>query len=202
MYGLLVILPRSEFLDQLHWCPHGSEGRYLEHLRVIEIKDTLILVFLEERFEHCAGLSTVFGEHVALAHVFSTFSARKRRLIESNMADKVERIEVFPDFLGQQIQRQLLLLQLLDNSLFPLGCGPALQKLIQASAQASARCVQPHMNEAPLVAGQQADRWLVKNAIKLTKNAHPCGRYECFPTELQHVPIPILVTVQGLSRQE
>src|ERR1039457_1159726 len=115
---------------ELHWSPHRGEWRYLENFGVIKVKDALILVFLEERFEHRAGLRAILGEHVALAHVFSAFFAREWRLVKGDVGDKVELLDLLADFLGQQVERQLLLLQLLDNCLFAFGGGPALQELV------------------------------------------------------------------------
>lgn len=58
-----------EFLDELERCSHRIERRNLQDSRVTQIDDALILIFLQQGLQHGAGLGTVFGEDIALAHV-------------------------------------------------------------------------------------------------------------------------------------
>ncbi len=56
-------------LDELRHSTHAGEGGDLQQARVSEASDyALILIFVQQGFEHGAGLRTVLGEHIALAH--------------------------------------------------------------------------------------------------------------------------------------
>ena len=132
MDGEHEIRARAEFFDELERRAHRVERRNLKDPRVAEVDDALILIFLQQRFKHGAGLRAVFGEHVALADVVRALAAGERRLIKSDMADEVEGIEVLADFLGERVERQPFVFQLLDDGLLALGCLPALQEVIEA----------------------------------------------------------------------
>ncbi len=126
------IRPRPEFLDELHGRSHRIKRRDLQNPRVAQIDNTLILVFLQERFKHGAGGRAIFREDIASADIVRALAARQCGLVEGHMADKVKRVEVLADFLGQRVKRQALVCELLDDGLLALGRFPALQKIIQA----------------------------------------------------------------------
>ena len=87
--------------------------------------DAFVLVLLQQGFEHGAGLRAVLGEDVALADVLGALAAGERRLVEGDVADQVEGVEVLADLLGQRVEQQALVGQLLDDGLLALGGVPA-----------------------------------------------------------------------------
>ena len=67
MDGLLEAVPVAERLDELRpACPSRRRAESAG-CGVVEVEDAFVLIFLQQRFEHGAGLRAVFGEHVALA---------------------------------------------------------------------------------------------------------------------------------------
>ena len=104
--GVLEIRARAELLDELERRAHRVERRNLKNARVVEVDDALVLVLLQQRFEHGAGLRAVLGEDVALADVVGALAAGERRLVEGDVADEVEGVEVLADFLGERVERQ------------------------------------------------------------------------------------------------
>ena len=76
MYGALEIGAGAEAPDQFEGRPHGVEGRDLQDPRIVQIDDALILIFLEQRFEHGARLGPYFVKTSRLR----TLSARSRRV--------------------------------------------------------------------------------------------------------------------------
>ena len=132
MYGAFEIRTRPEFLDELEGRAHRVEGRNLKNPRVAKIDDALILIFLQQRFKHGAGLRAVFGENIPLADIFRALAPRERRLVESHMADEVEGIEVLADLLGQRVEGQAFVFEFFNDGLLALGRFPALEKIIEA----------------------------------------------------------------------
>ena len=112
--------------------PIASSGGICKNARVAKIDDTLILILLQQRFKHGAGLWAVFRENIALADVFCALAPRQRRLVKCDMADKVERVEVFADFFSQRVERQPFVFEFLDDGLLAFGGFPALEEIIQA----------------------------------------------------------------------
>src|SRR5271157_3225980 len=100
MDGAFEVGAGSELADQLERRSHGVEGRDLEDARVIETDDALVLILLEQRFEHGPGLRTILREYVALADVVGALAAGERGTAEGHMADEIERVEVFAHFFG------------------------------------------------------------------------------------------------------
>ena len=109
-------------LDEFDRCAHGVERRNLQDVRIVEVGDAFVLVFLEQGFEHGAGLRAVLGEDIALADVVGALAAGERRLVEGHVADQVEGVEVLAHFLGQRVEQQTFALQFLDDGLLALGC--------------------------------------------------------------------------------
>ena len=101
--------------------PMPVERRDPQDLRVLEVEHALVLVLLQERVEHGPGLLAVLREHVALAHVLGALAAGERRLVEGDVADQVEGVEVLADLLGQRVEDQALVLELVDDRLLALG---------------------------------------------------------------------------------
>ena len=96
------------------------------------LSDAFVLVLLQQRFEHGAGLRAVLREDVALADVLGPLAAGERRLVEGDVADEVEGIEVLAHFLGERVERQALGFQFLDDRLLALGRFPALEEIVEA----------------------------------------------------------------------
>ena len=126
------IRPRPEFLYELDRCSHRIERRDLQNPRVAQVDDTLILIFLQERFKHGAGLGAILGEDISFADTLCAFAARERGLVESDVADKVKRIEVLADFIGQRLKREAFVFEFFDNGLLAFGRLPALEEIIEA----------------------------------------------------------------------
>jgi len=103
--GVLEIGAAAELSDELQWRAHITEGRDFQHPDVVEAGyDPFILILGEQGFEHGAGLRAVLGEHVALFHVVGPVAPGERRLVEGDVADQVEGVEVFADFLQQRVE--------------------------------------------------------------------------------------------------
>ena len=71
-------------------------------------------------------------EHVALLDVGGALTPGQRPGVEGNVADEVEGVEVFVQFLGNRIELQTLNCQLIDNGLLALGGLPAPEEVVQA----------------------------------------------------------------------
>ena len=56
----------------------------------------------------------------------------ERWLIERDVADQIERVEVFADFFQQRVEYQTLLCQFLDDRFLTLGAFPAGEEFIEA----------------------------------------------------------------------
>ena len=112
--------------------PMASKGGICRMRGIVEVDDAFVLVFLQQGFEHGAGLRAVLGEDVALADVVGPLAAGERRLVEGDVADEVEGIEVLADFLGERVERQAFGFQFLDDGLLALGGVPAFEEIVQA----------------------------------------------------------------------
>ena len=130
--GLGEIGAGAELPDQLERRAHLADRRDLQHLGIIEVQHALVAVFGQERLQHRAGLRAVFCEDVALAHVVGPLAPGQRGLVESDVADQVERIEILADLVQQMLERQSLAFQLLNDQLLALGFFPTPQKAVEA----------------------------------------------------------------------
>ena len=105
MHGVLETGSGAELLDQLERCAHRVERWDLQHLHIVQpADDAFVLVLREQSFQDGAGLRAVLGEHVALFHVVGPVAPGERRLVEGDVADQVEGVEVFADFLQQRVE--------------------------------------------------------------------------------------------------
>ena len=86
--------------------PMVSNGETLQDARIVEACDAFVLIFLEQGFQHRAGLRAVLGEDIALADILHALASGERRPIEGHVADEVEGVEVLADFLGQRFEQQ------------------------------------------------------------------------------------------------
>lgn len=76
-----------EFFNELEGRAHHIERRNLQNPWIGKVDNTLVLILLQQRFKHGAGLRAVLREYIPLADVIRTLAARERRLIESDVAD-------------------------------------------------------------------------------------------------------------------
>jgi hypothetical protein len=85
--------PRGpQLIDELLDAAHRREGRNTKDLWVFEIEYAFVLVLREQRIKHGAGLWTVFGKHIPLAHLLRLLAPCQRRPVECDVADEIERI--------------------------------------------------------------------------------------------------------------
>ena len=99
MHSALEVSARAEVFDELRHRTHAREGGDLQQTRVIETGDhTVVLIFVQQGFEHDTGLRAVLGEHIALAHVSHAVAAGERWLIKGDVADEVEGIQILANF--------------------------------------------------------------------------------------------------------
>jgi hypothetical protein len=129
LYRKHEIRASAKLLDELHGCPHGIKRRYLQNPRVAQVDDALVLVFLQQRLKHGAGLRAVFCEDIPLANVICALPARERRLVECHIADKIKGVEVLAYFIGQRLKREAFVFEFLDDGLLALGRFPTLPLL-------------------------------------------------------------------------
>ena len=111
--------------------PDPVDRRDLQDAGVAEIDDSVVLVLLQQGVEHGTGLRAVLGEDVPLADVLGPLAASQRRAAVGDMADQVERVEVRVDFVGERLEAQALLFQLVDDRLLAVGCLPALEERVE-----------------------------------------------------------------------
>src|ERR1017187_1170980 len=124
MDSALEIGTGAKVLDELEGRAYDIERRDLENPGVVEIHDTLILVFLQECLQYGASLRSVFGEDVALADAVGALAAGQRRPVEGHMTNEVECVKILACLLGERVQGQPLGFELLDDGLLALGRVP------------------------------------------------------------------------------
>src|SRR5215475_768372 len=99
MHSALKVSARAEVFDELRHRTHAGEGGDLQQARVSETGDyAVVLIFVQQGFEHGTGLWAVLGEHIALAHVGHAVTAGERWLVKGDVADEVKGVQIFPDF--------------------------------------------------------------------------------------------------------
>jgi hypothetical protein len=119
--GVDEIRARAEWTNELDGRAHSIERRYLKDTRIAEVEDALVLIFDEESFQDGARLWAVPGEDVALAHILHALMAGESRLVKSDVADQVERIEVLADFFRERRKREALGFEFFNDGLLALG---------------------------------------------------------------------------------
>jgi hypothetical protein len=125
MDGLLESRAAAEGFDQFHGGSHGGEGGDPEDLRIVQVGDAVVLVFLEDGLQHGAGLIAVLGEDVSLADIVGPLPAGEGRPVEGYVADEIEWIQVSSHLFGQRFQKQAFLGQFVDHRLLAFGLLPA-----------------------------------------------------------------------------
>ncbi len=73
---------------------------HLQYVDGFDSLDAFVRIFLQQGLQNGAGLIAVPGEVVTLLHVFGSFTACQRRLVEGNVADQVKWIKVSADQVG------------------------------------------------------------------------------------------------------
>ena len=125
MNGLLEAGPRAELADQLDWGAHLIERRDLQDARHRRgRRRPSSWYFCEQRVEDGARLGAVLREHVALADVVRPLPAGQRRLAVGDMADEIERVEVGVDLVGERLEPEPLLFELVDDRLLAIRALP------------------------------------------------------------------------------
>src|SRR5712691_13563269 len=67
MHSALEVSASTKVFDELRDSTHAGEGGDLQQARVSEASEyALVLIFVQQGFEHGAGLWAVLGEHIAL----------------------------------------------------------------------------------------------------------------------------------------
>jgi hypothetical protein len=113
----------------------------LQHVRVVEVQDTLVGVLGEQASRTARALSPYFVK----ASRFLTFSARSRRV--SGLASKAtwqirsKGSRSLAQFLDDGIERQALGRQFLDDGLLALGGVPAFQEVVEAGEALAQRAL-------------------------------------------------------------
>src|SRR5438552_8831679 len=91
MHGALEVGASAKVSDELRHSTHAGEGGDLQEARVIETGDhAVVLIFVQQGFEHGTGLRAVLGEHIALAHVGHAVATGEWWLVEGDVADEVD----------------------------------------------------------------------------------------------------------------
>jgi hypothetical protein len=103
----------------------------LQDARIAKVDDALILVFLQQRFKHGAGLWAVFCEDIPFTNIIGTLAAGESWLVEGYVANKIERVEVLPNFISKRLQGQPLVFEFFDDGLLALRRLPALQEVVR-----------------------------------------------------------------------
>ena len=99
MHSALEVSARAEVFDELRHGTHAGEGGNLQQARVSETSDhAIVLIFVQQGFEHSTGLRAILGEHSALAHVGHALAAGERWLIKGDVADEVKGVQLFANF--------------------------------------------------------------------------------------------------------
>ena len=129
----------AEGIDQLHDAAHRAERGDPQDRGVVEIQHPFVGVLGEEGIEYGAGLAAVLGEDVMLLDRFGTLAPRQRFFVEGDVADQVERVEVFAQFLGDRVERQPFGFELFDDRLFARRPFPVLQEIVEAREAAFQR---------------------------------------------------------------
>ena len=112
--------------------PIASNGANLKDPRIVEVDDAFVLVFLQQGFEHGAGLRAVLGEDIALADVLGALAAGERRLVEGDVADQVEGSRSLPTSSASGSSSKPSLVQFFDDGLLALGGVPAREEIVEA----------------------------------------------------------------------
>jgi hypothetical protein len=106
--GLFKTLLAAKGPHQFHHTPHGSKGRDAQHIRIIEVQNALIRVFLKQRIQHGTRLRAVFREDVALAHILGPLAPGQWLAVKGDVADQVEGVQVLAKLIGNGVKRQAL----------------------------------------------------------------------------------------------
>ena len=135
--GIDEILPPAKGLDQLHRSAECGEGRDAQHGGVIEVEHTLVRILGQQRVEYGPRPFPVLVEHITLFDAVGPLAPGQRFGVEGDMADEVERIEVFAQPPGDDVERQAFGLQFLDDRLRAFGGFPAFEEVVEAGKVAS-----------------------------------------------------------------
>ena len=119
--------------------PKVGERIDLEDVQRLDALDAAVGVLVEQRVEDGAGLLAVLGEDVALAHVVGALPAGERRLVEGDVADEVEGVVVPADLLGQLVEEDALLGQLLDDGLLAVSLVPGVEERVEGGVRLAHR---------------------------------------------------------------
>lgn len=135
MDSFVVASFAAKGFNQFDGCTELVKGIELEDFDVLDVLNAGVGVFIQQRFQHLARCTGVFGEVVTLFHLFGAFFTRQRRLVERDVADQVKRIEWLALFLfhffGQGFPHHALGCHFVDDDLFLLGITPMAQKVVQ-----------------------------------------------------------------------
>src|SRR5690606_984950 len=113
--------------EEFHDLDGGAEAGEridLEDVERLDAAQAAVGVFLEEGFEHGAGLVAVVGEDVAFFHAVGALAAGERRLVVGDVADEVEGVEVGADLRGEFVEEDALGGELLDDGELAVGVVP------------------------------------------------------------------------------
>ena len=111
----------AERPDQLNRGAQFREGRDAQDGGVVEVEHALVGVFGQQGIKHGAGLVAILGEHVPLLDLFGPLAPGQRFGVKGDVADQVEGVEVLAQFSGDDVERQTLGRQFLDDGLFAFG---------------------------------------------------------------------------------
>ena len=121
MHSTLEVSAAAKVSDELRHSTHAGEGSNLQEARIIEAGDyAVVLIFVQQGFEHGTGLRAVVGEHIAFADISHAVTASEWWLVEGDVADEVKGIQLLAYFFQQGIKEQPFFGQFCDDGLLAL----------------------------------------------------------------------------------
>jgi hypothetical protein len=99
------------------------EGREFQHLGIFNVLYAVVGKFVEQGFEHGAGLLAVRAEHIALLDVVGALAPGQRLLVEGDMGDQIKDIQfsAIGHGLLQNVQRHAVFGQFFQHRLLARG---------------------------------------------------------------------------------
>jgi hypothetical protein len=84
-YLCIVLVAAEDAAPDLGFAADFIERRQFQHLRVFDVGNAVVRVFIQQGFEDGAGFLAVFAEIVPFLDVVSAFPPAQRRLVEGYM---------------------------------------------------------------------------------------------------------------------
>ena len=117
----LIVFSTAKQPDDFNRCAELVQRLNSQHVDGFNGLDAFVGILLQQGLQYGSCLIAVFSEVVSLPDVLRSLTACQGRLVEGDMADQIERVEVFANLFSKFGEEDTVFFQFSNDGFFLIG---------------------------------------------------------------------------------